>query len=109
MQQYHPSGDTSPQGHGVLFLSRRRGIMGIIILFIFAFGIFSLLRELYRGVAKRFLTAKAPAKTSYSVQEKDWEGYDNPTFIRRDIAFPVLTEKKRNRKPRIAQVQLPVF
>jgi transglutaminase/protease-like cytokinesis protein 3 len=102
--------------------------MGIVILMVLAFGIFSILRATFRFIKTRISTGKAitpvvagdssilraasgfvrtrsstsTSATSVSVQpapstELDWSAYETPTFIRRGISRPVLSEKKQKR------------
>lgn len=74
--------------------------MGIVILMVLAFGIFSVLRAASGFV--RTCSNTSTSATSVSVQpapsaEPDWSAYETPTFIRRGISHPVLSKKKQKR------------
>jgi hypothetical protein len=85
--------------------------MGIVLLVVFAVGLYIIGRALFRAVAGLFKTRPAVAtEATQSVQsevsgEVDWAALEVPTFVRRGLPFPVLTKKvkaKRVRKPKVA-------
>ena len=89
--------------------------MGIIILAVLAFGIFSILRAAFKFIQARMkagggavssavaacckplLSSTKETAQSAASNEPDWAAYDIPAFIRRGISWPVLTEKKKKR------------
>ena len=72
--------------------------MGIMILL----GIAWIIYVAVRGVA---MFIKSRLKESHAIKdcaepvpnESNWAVFETPTFIRRGLAFPVLTEKKKRR------------
>lgn len=82
--------------------------MGILILLGIAWAVYWGIR-----VVVAFINSRARAKLAAKVQpasmpnEQNWAGLETPTFIRRGIAFPVLTEKKKKRIRRAKSVDVP--
>jgi hypothetical protein len=72
--------------------------MGILILLCIALAVYWAIR-----VVVAFINSRARAKLAAKVKsasmpnEPNWAGLETPTFIRRGIPFPVLTEKKKKR------------
>jgi hypothetical protein len=74
--------------------------MGIIILVMLAWALYSAIRAVVVFIMPRMrakLATRTPAASMPN--EPNWAELETPTFIRRGLAFPVLTEKtKRVRK-----------
>ncbi len=72
--------------------------MGIFILLMMAWAFYSAIRAVVVFIKPRIkakLATRAPAASMPN--EPNWAGFETPTFIRRGIPFPVLTEKKKKR------------
>lgn len=82
--------------------------MGILILLGLALTVYLGIRAVVA-----FINSRARAKLAAKIQsasmpnEPNWAGLETPTFIRRGIAFPVLTEKKKKRIRRAKAVDAP--
>lgn len=83
--------------------------MGIAILVIFSIGLYQVGKwAVFKGIPSRTATAKAETavmETTQQVQsaalvELNWAAYEVPTFVRRGIPFPVLTEKVKKKRVR---------
>jgi len=72
--------------------------MGILILLGLAWAVYLAIRVVVAFIKLR-IKAKPATKAQAASQpnEPSWACLDTPTFIRRGIAFPVLTEKKKKR------------
>jgi hypothetical protein len=72
--------------------------MGIFILLMLAWAVYSAIRAVVAHIEPRIKTKPATRTLAASMpNESNWAGLETPTFIRRGIAFPVLTEKKKKR------------
>ena len=72
--------------------------MGIFILLMMAWAVYSAIRAMVVFIKPRIkakFATRTPAATMPN--EPNWAGFETPTFIRRGIPFPVLTEKKKKR------------
>lgn len=80
--------------------------MGIAILVIFSIGLYQIGKWAFgRFISSkpRAVVATAPTQAVQSevAIEQNWAGYEAPTFVRRGLPYPVLTEKvKAKRKSR---------
>ena len=76
--------------------------MGIFILVMLAWAVYSAIRAVM-VIIKPGMRAKPATKTPAASMpnEPNWAGLETPTFIRRGIAFPVLTEKKQRVRKKI--------
>ncbi len=82
--------------------------MGILILLGIAWAVYLAIRvvvALINSRARAKLAAKI--KSASMPNEQSWAGLETPTFIRRGIPFPVLTEKKKKRIRRAKAVDAP--
>ena len=72
--------------------------MGIFILLMMAWAVYSAIRAVVVFIKPR-IKAKFATRTQVATMpnEPNWAGFETPTFIRRGIPFPVLTEKKKKR------------
>ncbi|WP_239289757.1 hypothetical protein [Candidatus Nitrotoga sp. 1052] len=70
--------------------------MGIFILLMLAWAVYSAIRAVMVCIKPR-MRAKPATRTSAAsmTNEPNWAELEIPTFIRRGLAFPVLTEKKK--------------
>ncbi len=70
--------------------------MGIFILLMLAWALYSAIRAVGLFIKPR-MSAKPATKTPAASMpnEQNWTELETPTFIRRGLAFPVLTEKKQ--------------
>ncbi len=96
--------------------------MGIAILVIFSIGLYQAGKwVVFKAIPKRDEVATATVSgvavaqqaqpEAVTVVEQSWTGYEAPTFVRRGLPFPVLTEKKkakRVRKPKLKAAPAPV-
>ena len=82
--------------------------MGIFILLMLAWAVYSAIRAVVAFIKPR-VKAKLAAKAQPASMpnEPNWVGLETPTFIRRGIAFPVLTEMKKKRIRRAKAVDAP--
>ncbi len=82
--------------------------MGILILLGLAWAVYLAIRVVVAFIKLR-IKAKPATKVQSASQpnEQNWAGLDTPTFIRRGIAFPVLTEKKKKRIRKTKTVDTP--
>jgi len=72
--------------------------MGILILLGLAWAVYLAIRVVVVFIKPRIKAKPATKAQSASLpNEQNWAGFETPTFIRRGIAFPVLTEKKKKR------------
>ncbi len=72
--------------------------MGILILLGIAWTVYLAIRVVVAFIKPRIKAKLAAKAQSASMpNEPSWAGLETPTFIRRGIAFPVLTEKKKKR------------
>lgn len=72
--------------------------MGIFILLMMVWAVYSAIRAVIAFIKPRVKTKPATKTPAVSMpNEPNWAGLETPTFIRRGIAFPVLTEKKKKR------------
>ena len=76
--------------------------MGIFILVMLAWAVYSALRAVMVLINSR-MRAKPATKTPAASMpnEPNWTELEIPTFIRRGLAFPVLTEKKKRVRKKI--------
>lgn len=76
--------------------------MGIFILLILAWALYSVIRAVVVFIKPR-MRAKPATKTPAASMpnEPNWTDLETPTFIRRGLAFPVLTEKKQRVRKKI--------
>ncbi|OGT44741.1 MAG: hypothetical protein A3K00_07795 [Gallionellales bacterium RIFOXYD2_FULL_52_7] len=81
--------------------------MGIFILLMLAWAVYSAIRAVVVFI-KPCIKAKFATRTQVATMpnEPNWAGFEIPTFIRRGIPFPVLTEKKKKRIRRIKAVDV---
>ena len=82
--------------------------MGILILLGLAWAVYLAIRVVVAFIKLR-IKAKPVTKAQSAPlpNEPSWAGLDAPTFIRRGIAFPVLTEKKKKRIRKAKTVDTP--
>jgi len=72
--------------------------MGIFILLMMAWAVYSAIRAVVVFIKPRIKAKLATRAQAASMpNEPNWAGFETPTFIRRGIPFPVLTEKKKKR------------
>jgi hypothetical protein len=72
--------------------------MGIVILVMLALALYSAIRAVVVFIKPRMRAKPATRTPAASMpNEPNWADLETPTFIRRGIAFPVLTEKKKKR------------
>ncbi len=72
--------------------------MGILILLGLAWAVYLAIRVVVVFIKPRIKAKLATKAQAVSMpNEPNWAGFETPTFIRRGIAFPVLTEKKKKR------------
>ena len=72
--------------------------MGILILLGLAWAVYLAIRVVVAFIKPRMKAKLATkAQAAPMPNEPNWAGFETPTFIRRGIAFPVLTEKKKKR------------
>jgi hypothetical protein len=72
--------------------------MGILILLGIAWAVYLAIRVVVAFIKPRIKAKPATkAQSAPLPNEPSWAGLETPTFIRRGIAFPVLTEKKKKR------------
>jgi len=72
--------------------------MGIFILLIMAWAVYSAIRAVIAFIKPRIKTKLATRTPAASMpNQPNWAGLETPTFIRRGIPFPVLTEKRKKR------------
>jgi hypothetical protein len=76
--------------------------MGIFILVMLAWAVYSAIRAVVVFIKPR-MRAKPATKTPAASMpnEPNWADLETPTFIRRGLAFPVLTEKKQRVRKKI--------
>jgi hypothetical protein len=76
--------------------------MGIFILVMLVWALYSAIRAVVVFIKPR-MRAKPATKTPAASMpnEPNWTGLETPTFIRRGLAFPVLTEKKQRMRKKI--------
>ena len=70
--------------------------MGIFILVLLVWAVYSAIRAMVIFIKSRMrakLATRTPAASMPN--EPNWAELETPTFIRRGLAFPVLTEKKK--------------
>ena len=70
--------------------------MGIFILVMLVWAVYSAIRAMVIFIKSRMrakLATRTPAASMPN--EPNWAELETPTFIRRGLAFPVLTEKKK--------------
>ncbi len=76
--------------------------MGIIILIMLAWALYSAIRAVMVFIKPRMRAKPATRTAAASMpNEPNWAELETPTFIRRGIAFPVLTEKKKRVRKKI--------
>ncbi len=72
--------------------------MGIFILLMMVWAVYSAIRAVIAFIKPRIKTKPATRIPAASMpNEPNWAVLETPTFIRRGLAFPVLTEKKKKR------------
>lgn len=72
--------------------------MGIMILLGIAWAIYVAVRGVVVFIKSRLKKSPAIKDCVESIpNESNWASFETPTFIRRGLAFPVLTEKKKRR------------
>ena len=72
--------------------------MGIFILLMLAWAVYSAIRAVVAHIEPRIKTKPATRTLAASMpNESNWAAFETPTFIRRGIPFPVLIEKKKKR------------
>ncbi len=72
--------------------------MGIFILLMMAWAFYSAIRAVVVFIKPRIKAKLATRAQAASMpNEPNWADFETPTFIRRGIPFPVLTEKKKKR------------
>jgi len=82
--------------------------MGIFILLMMAWAVYSAIRAVVVFIKPRIKAKLATRAQAASMpNEPNWAGFETPTFIRRGIPFPVLTEKKKKRIRRTKAVGTP--
>jgi hypothetical protein len=76
--------------------------MGIFILVMLVWALYSAIRAVGVFIKPR-MRAKPATKTPAASMsnEPNWADLETPTFIRRGLAFPVLTEKKKRVRKKI--------
>ncbi|RFC33900.1 MAG: hypothetical protein DID90_2727554933 [Candidatus Nitrotoga sp. LAW] len=76
--------------------------MGIFILVMLAWALYSAIRAVMVFIKPR-MRAKSATRTPAAPMpnEPNRAGLETPTFIRRGLAFPVLTEKKKRVRKKI--------
>ena len=76
--------------------------MGLFILVMLAWAVYSALRAVMVLINSR-MRAKPATRTPAAPMpnEPNWTDLEIPTFIRRGLAFPVLTEKKKRVRKKI--------
>lgn len=83
--------------------------MGIFILLMMAWAVYSAIRAVVVFIKPRIKAKLATRAQAASMpNEPNWADFETPTFIRRGIPFPVLTEKKKKRIRRTKVVGTPV-
>jgi hypothetical protein len=79
--------------------------MGILILLMLAWAVHSAIRVVVVFIKPRMRAKPATRTLAASMpNEPNWAGLEIPTFIRRGLAFPVLTEKKQRVRKKKIQV-----
>jgi len=72
--------------------------MGIFILLMMVWAVYSAICAVVAHIKPRIKTKPATRTLAASIpNESNWAAFETPTFIRRGIPFPVLTEKKKKR------------
>ncbi|MEQ1741096.1 MAG: hypothetical protein ABL869_01150 [Candidatus Nitrotoga sp.] len=76
--------------------------MGIFILVMLAWAAYSAIRAVVEFIKSRMRAKPATKNLAASMpNEPNWADLETPTFIRRGLAFPVLTEKKKSLRKKI--------
>ncbi|MBK8570466.1 MAG: hypothetical protein IPN81_11255 [Nitrosomonadales bacterium] len=76
--------------------------MGIVILLMLAWALYSAIRAVVVFIKPRMRAKPATRTPAASMpNEPNWAELETPTFIRRGLAFPVLTEKKKRVRKKI--------
>ncbi|MFZ1545697.1 MAG: hypothetical protein WAT12_01130 [Candidatus Nitrotoga sp.] len=76
--------------------------MGIVILIMLAWAVYSAIRAVVVFIKPRMRAKPATRTPAASMpKEPNWAELETPTFIRRGLAFPVLTEKKKRVRKKI--------
>ena len=76
--------------------------MGIVILLMLAWAAYSAIRAVVVFIKPRMRSKPATRIPAASMtNEPNWAELETPTFIRRGLAFPVLTEKKKRVRKKI--------
>lgn len=97
--------------------------MGIAILVIFSIGLYQVGKwAVFKAAPSRTVTAKAETVVMESSQQvqsevsvvQSWASFEAPTFVRRGMPFPVLTEKVKKKrvrksKPKVVPAPEEVF
>ena len=82
--------------------------MGILILLGIAWAVYLAIRAVVAFIKPRIKAKLATkAQSAPLPNEPNWAAFETPTFIRRGIPFPVLTEKKKKRIRRAKVVDAP--
>ena len=76
--------------------------MGIFILLMLAWAVYSAIRAVEVFINPRMRAKPVTRIPEASMpNEPNWADLETPTFIRRGLAFPVLTEKKKRVRKKI--------
>ena len=76
--------------------------MGIVILLMLAWAVYSAIRAVVVFIKPRMRAKPATRTPAASMpNEPNWAELETPTFIRRGLPFPVLTEKKKRVRKKI--------
>ena len=76
--------------------------MGIVILIMLAWAVYSAIRAVVVFIKPRMRAKPATRTPTASMpNEPNWAELEIPTFIRRGLAFPVLTVKKKRVRKKI--------
>ncbi len=97
--------------------------MGIAILVIFSFGLYFVLRAMFRAVVGFFNKARAKAKAKTTVEvaqvethsevlfdalknEPSWASFEIPAFVRRGFSYPALMKSSSKSADKMPGVQM---
>ena len=81
--------------------------MGIIILVVFSFGIYAMLKKIVLALKPKLIKKSVPCEQLVQPVVSQWAVYETPSILRCGGKFPTLKQKKagRSRKPRSFAVQ----